>query len=37
MLRMVSKKVGQRYLTHLLNTFNQYNDNENLKNKKDEK
>ena len=35
--QMVSKKVGQQCLTHLLNKFNQYNDNENLKNKKKEK
>ena len=35
--QMVSKKVGQQCLTHLLNKFNQYNGNENLKNKKDEK
>ena len=35
--QMVSKKVGQQCLTHLLNKFNQYNNDENLKNKKDEK
>ena len=35
--QMVSKKVGIQCLTHLINKFNQYNSNENLINKKEEK
>ena len=35
--QMVSKKVGQQCLTHLINKFNQYNTNNLLKNRKNEK
>ena len=35
--QMVSKKVGQQCLTHLINKFNQYNTNKLLKNRKKEK
>ena len=35
--QMVSKKVGIQCLTHLVDKFNQYNNNEKLVNKKDEK
>ena len=35
--QMVSKKVGVQCLTHLINKFNQYNSDENLKNKTKEK
>ena len=35
--QMVSKKVGVQCLTHLMNKFNQYNTDENLKNRRKEK
>ena len=36
-VQMVSKKVGLQCLNHLINNFNQYNEDENLKSKKEEK
>ena len=36
-VQMVSKKVGLQCLNHLLSRFNQYNDDEKLKNKNEEK